>query len=351
MAGDEEFASLDALARAKGVRFGAAVGARGMADPAFMALIAAQCGVVVAENQHKWLQTHPAPGEYTFAQGDALVDWADANAIITRGHNLVWHYPRWIPDWVSQYDFGANPRAEAERLLTEHISTVSAHYAGRIHSWDVINETIDPSTGELRDTVFTEAIGSRDQPLKLMFEVARAALPDAQLVYNDFMTWDARSAAHRTRTLRLLEWFRANEVPVDALGIQAHLSVRSADHADPERAPQEREWRQFLDEVTGMGYQLLITELDVNDVDFTGAIPARDQAVADCTRAYLDLMLSYPQLEQVLTWGITDHYSWLQNLRARADEEPLRPLLYDADYRPKLVREAVAAAFRSAPAR
>ncbi len=45
--------SLDALARAKGMRFGTALGARGVANVALANLIKAQCGVIVPENELK----------------------------------------------------------------------------------------------------------------------------------------------------------------------------------------------------------------------------------------------------------------------------------------------------------
>jgi endo-1,4-beta-xylanase len=77
----------------------------------------------------------------------------------------------------------------------------------------------------------------------------------------------------------------------------------------------------------------------------------RDRAVADYARAYLDLMLSYPQVRQVLTWGLVDNHSWLQTRSPRADGLPKRPLIYDAQYRPKPLREAIADAFRAAPNR
>jgi endo-1,4-beta-xylanase len=70
--------------------------------------------------------------------------------------------------------------------------------------------------------------------------------------------------------------------------------------------------------------------------------------VADYARAYLDLTLSYPQVQQVLSWGLVDTYSWLQTETARADGLPERPTLYDGDYRAKPLREAMAAAFNGA---
>ena len=46
--------------------------------------------------------------------------------------------------------------------------------------------------------------------------------------------------------------------------------------------------------------ELLITEFDVNDRMAPTNIATRDRMVADYGRAYLDLMLSYPQLRDVL---------------------------------------------------
>jgi endo-1,4-beta-xylanase len=73
--------------------------------------------------------------------------------------------------------------------------------------------------------------------------------------------------------------------------------------------------------------------------------------VADLGRRYLDLMFEYPQTKDVLCWGMCDRYSWLQNLWPRADGEAKRPTPYDADYRPKPLRDAIAAAFQAADPR
>ena len=100
-----------------------------------------------------------------------------------------------------------------------------------------------------------------------------------------------------------------------------------------------------------MGYDLLITEFDVNDRGIQGDIGQRDREVAAYARAYLDLMLSYRQLGDVLAWGITDNHSWLQDRPPRKDGLPKRPTPYDAQYRPKPLRAAMAASFRGAASR
>jgi endo-1,4-beta-xylanase len=48
---------------------------------------------------------------------------------------------------------------------------------------------------------------------------------------------------------------------------------------------------------------------------------------------------------------MVDSHSWLQGFSPRADKQPQRPNPYDAAYPPKPMREAIAAAFASAPGR
>ena len=81
-------------------------------------------------------------------------------------------------------------------------------------------------------------------------------------------------------------------------------------------------------------------------------IAERDKVLADLTRLYLDFMLAYSQIDYVMAWGMVDHYSWLQNFsRKRPDGMIKRGSLYDDNYQPKPMRQALADAFRNAPPR
>jgi endo-1,4-beta-xylanase len=177
-------------------------------------------------------------------------------------------------------------------------------------------------------------MGGTEALVDLAFRAARAAMPKAQLVYNDYMSWETGNEKHRAGVLKLLEGFKKRGTPVNALGLQSHLVV--ADSAKP----QETEWRKFIDAVVAMGYDLLITEFDV-----------RDAGVAAITRAYFDMMVSYPQLRDVLVWGMVDPYSWLQNFEPRKDGQATRGCPYDAGFVAKPMRAAMAAAFKAAPRR
>jgi endo-1,4-beta-xylanase len=346
-------------ARRSGRRFGSAVGLGwpgrlegAFADPAYRHIVASECGLIVPENELKWQWVRHSPTGFDFSGADRLLTWADAHGMAMRGHNLVWHHPHWWPDWVTHYDFGPRPATEAARMLREHIETVCRHYGARIRSYDVVNEAVAAETGEMRETVFSRAMGSADEVLDLAFRTAREAAPHAQLVYNDYMSWEPGNEAHRAGVLRLLERFRKRGTPVDALGVQSHIGSGNNPGDPAIFGPHDaRAWRRFLDEVTGMGYALLITEFDVNDRGILGDVATRDRAVADYARAYLDLMLSYEQLGDILAWGMVDKYSWLQQRPPRADGLPKRPTPYDSNDRPKPLRAAMAASFHRALSR
>ena len=351
---DAKSSGLNTLAAKKGRRFGSAIAWNAGTDggsiqnPDYIAIVKAECGVVVPENELKWQFTRPDAKTFDFARMDAIVAWAKTQDIAVRGHTLLWHRPQWFPKWLNDYDFGANPASEAERLLTTHIRTVTDRYRGAITSYDVVNETIDHDTHGVIETSLTKAMGSGEAVLDLAFHTAREQLPDAQLVYNDYMSWEPQHAAHCADVLRLLEGFRKRAVPVDALGIQSHIEILSIDPATGVGPYREREWRQFLDEVVAMGYKLLITEFDVKDKALPSDVAKRDAGVADYARRYFDVMLDYEALGDVLAWGMVDKFSWLQGFAPRDDGLEVRCCPYDSEYQAKPLRTALAESFAAA---
>ena len=343
--------SLNALAMRNKRRFGSCINAgrgSGIYNPAYAAIVAGESGVVVPENELKWQATRPAPDKFDFTRMDAIVAWAQANKLAVRGHTLFWNRPERFPKWLTAYDFGANPGREAGRLLTTHIRTITDHYRGAIHSYDVVNEAVDSATGVPRVNNVTQALGSPQALLDLAFHTAREQVPQGELVYNDYMSWEPGYRKHCAGVLRLLEGFRKRGTPVDALGIQSHIEMFTLDPASGVGPYLETEWRRFLDEVVGMGYKLLITEFDVKDKALPGSIPLRDGRVADFARRYFDVMLDYDALGDVLAWGLVDKYSWLQGFAPRDDNLEVRGNPYGDHYRPKPLRAALAQAFAAA---
>ena len=350
---------LDTIARPKNLHVGTCLSwsrpgadAGSLANPRFAALVEHDCGIAVPENALKWQASRPAADRFDFARFDAILTNAERRGLAMRGHTLLWHYDKWFPRWLLDYDFGAQPAAAAGRLLQTHIETVCRRYGTRIYSYDVVNEAVDPADGSLRSTALSRAMGGAEPVLDLAFRTARAAAPHAELVYNDYMSWEDGNQKHREGVLRLLEGFRARGTPVDALGVQSHIGVfEPVTSIEALVARLTPDWRSFLDRVIAMGYRLVVTEFDVRDRGLPAALPQRDADIAAFARAYLDVMLSYPQLNDLLCWGLSDRWSWLRGFEPRADGQITRGLPYDVDLAPKPLYAALRDAIAAAPAR
>ena len=349
---------LNALAAARGMRFGScfAWGAPGadrgsFANPAYAALLERDCGVLVPENEFKWQALRPEPTIFSFDRFSDMLDYSESKSMLMRGHTLFWHKVERIPKWLNEHDFGADPLKEAKTVLGTHIRTAGKYFGDRIYSFDVVNETVNDQDGSLRTSSLSRAFGGTEAMLDYAFHTARKAAPKSELVYNDYMDWEPGQEKFRTGVLHMLEGFRKRGVPCDTLGLQSHIGLRDDGPVSRLVAGQEKAWRQFLTDVTGMGYKLAITEFDVNDRNLPADIAKRDRAVADYAKAYLDVTLSFTQLKDVVVWGMCDKYNWLTGFSPRADKQVIRGTPYDASFRPKPLYTAFEDAFKAAPAR
>ena len=131
-----------------------------------------------------------------------------------------------------------------------------------------------------------------------------------------------------------------------ALGIQAHLLAR-----DFALRFHENAYRAFLGEVAARGLRILITELDVLDSGLPARPSSRDAAVADVYRRYLHTALAEPAVGAVLTFGLSDRYTWLEEDYPRRDGAHRRPLPFDRGLNPKPAYVAIADTLRQADAR
>ena len=343
-------AALKDMARDKGMRFGTAFGSDALTDPDYLALIKSECGIMVPENELKLYTIRPDTNGFQFSRGDALIDWGKSHGLDIRGHVLLWNRSDFTPDWVGRHDFGADKNVGMHAFMDDYVRRVIQHFGNRIYSWDVVNESIDPATGKMRDTIFTQLGG--DEIVDFMFHKAREYAPHAQLVYNDYMIWEPGNEKHRTGVLKLLEGFRKRGTPIDAFGVQSHLGTEKIGNpVSGYPDPQRKEWRAFIDEIVGMDYQLVLSEFDVNDTNIVADEGKRDRLVADYGKAYLDFMLSYPQVRDIMAWGLSDKYTWLKTWWPRDDGLAKRPALFDVNNQPKPLYHAVAQALKSAPIR
>lgn len=334
--------SLNARARRKGMFFGSAVGNDTLTnDPDALARVDVECGMVVGEAAFKWADVHPEADKYDFSRADGLMTWATHRGLRVRGHTLAWHEGN--PEWLEATLRPGN----AEKILTGHIRTVAGRYAKHLAHWDVVNEPInldDKKPHGLRNSPWFRALGPAY--LDIAFHAAAAADPGALRVLNEFgvdyaIPWQDRK---RGALLELLADLTHRKVPIQAVGLQAHLDAG-------ELALDQNALSRMISDINAMGLKVIVTELDVRDQRLPADPEARDIAVASHAHAWLEAVLPNPAVLGVLSWGLSDRRSWLNDKFPRPDGLAQRPLPLDANLNRKRLWGALAAAFDTAPAR
>lgn len=317
--------------------------------PAYQELFLTQCALYAGILSWQGLAPDPAHED---DQRDPNVAIAlDAGLKLTGAH-LLW-YER-TPAWLETL-----PRAQAQQAAAAHIQRIAGFYRGKCFSWNVVNEAINPRENGPREhaadglrvnSPLLRALGP--EYFKAAFREARAADPGALLLYNEYdLELDAPDQqARRDALFHLLDRLQKAQVPIDGVGLQSHLKLaRMAEF-------HEKTYRAFLHDLARRGLKICITELDVDDRGALADAEARDRAVADVYARFLSVALDEPAVAALVTWGMVDPYSWLNHTKyftqfVRADGLPQRPLLFDADFRPKPAFDAVLHALQQAPKR
>jgi len=294
------------------------------ADPRYRQALVSYCDVIVPMNDLKWEAIRHDRSRFDFSGADELVGFAERNRKALRGHALLWGEA--LPPWVKEI----STRAEAERELVEHIETVVDRYKGRIATWDVVNEVIkfEPLPGEpLRDTIWQRLLGPAH--IEIAFRTAARVDPKARLVLNDFNFEEpgAGTAARRRVALDIFRRLKDKGIPVHGIGLQSHLYADKPLDIDGIQA--------FMVELGKLELDVEITELDVIDWKLPAEVATRDRAAASLVGAYLDAVVSARRPKAIVTWGLSDRYSWVQDTFPRQDKARARPLPLDADFKPK----------------
>ena len=320
-----------------GVRFGAAAVARTISDSQFAALILNQCDVTLPANGLKWGLTNPSGPQADYSTVDPFIDWAHSHGLRQRGHTLIWDKPKNVPSWV--LEDGPDASRLAARIR-QRCSDACTRYRGRIQSWDVVNEAINPNHGTPFGGPLYKALGW--EFADHAFQAAHEADPEAQLVYNDHPL--PGGDKHQAGILRLLEGMLKRGVQVHAFGIQGHLWI-------PTKRSDDAGWRNFLAEVADLGLEILITELDVVDNGPQDNPGRRDRAAGDHLQHFMEITLDQPAVREVVCRSLSDKYEGLSYAIPREDKIKRRPSPFNAKMEAKPIARALSNAFGSARSR
>ena len=282
-----------------------------------------------------------------FSYGDRAVAFAQANAQSVFAAHLVWDEglgDGWPPDQL--YNLTTQ---EARDVLFGTIQQEVPHYAGKVKAWVVANEVTDGRRKDANGFWTVEPYYQTIGPtyVEEAFNMAHQLDPAALLVINEFgFETGSDAASRRTSILKAIDYLKSKNVPVHALGIQAHLNANGF-----ARNFDTAAYRTFLSNVAARGLKIFITEMDVQDDGLKADITTRDAGVADVYSRYLSVALQEPAVKIVVNFGLSDRYTWLQEDYPRRDGAPRRPLPFDDQLQPKPAHTAILQAFQNAPAR
>lgn len=326
--------SLGELAARSGLKFGTAFQYHALGDPDYTNLIARHARIITPENHLKFDYLNPRGEGYNFGPVDEMFEFADTFNAEVFAQPLFWndYYPPWLDKLTIK---------ELQRVFDEHIELVVSRYAGKMHSWGVVNEPFAPwdnLPNAFRDGPWYWAYGESyvARAFKRVAEidgVGRLAINEAQCENN--YKW---GKAIRPQLLALVDRMLDDGVPLHAVGLQAHLQ--------PQWKFDYEAHARYIEEFANRGLDIYITELDVNDMEFTRDHDARDQQISAHYQDYLSHVLALPAVKTLIVWDMADGYSWYRELDQGWGKDA-RSSLFDDQFAPKPAYFALEKALRA----
>jgi len=316
-------------------------------DTAGIRVIKANFNAIVPENCMKSENIQPKEGVFDFSLADKFVEFGMANNMFITGHALIWHSqtPRWF--FVDSLGKEVSREVLIQRMKS-HIYTLVGRYKGRIKGWDVVNEVIDDRDGSYRKSKFYQIIG--EDYIKLAFQFAHEADPDAELYYNDY---SLTSPQKRKGAVAMVKKLIELGVRIDAVGEQCHIGIDE---------PTIEEYERTINDFAALGVKVMITEMDMTVLPMDWSLGADVSAMVEFknksdlyktglpdsvttvfNQRYLDFFKLFMKHQDVITrvtlWGVSDKDSWKNNwpIRGRTDY----PLLFDRQMQPKEVIQQI----------
>ena len=333
----------------RGIVYGTSLATWQADDAEYVPLVDREAAILFTEDDLLWWRLKPTPdAELDFQYGDRFVELAELQGQLVIGAHLVWD-EGFGEGWTEEDIWGLETEA-ARSLLFGTLEQMVGRYKGRVAGWITVNEAIDAheEDGLRRDFPWYETVGPTY--IEEAFRLANETDPDALLILNEFgfETDDEFDAAadKRAKALTVIDALLGADVPVHALGVEAHLVADGfLENFDADA------YQEFLAEVASRGLEILVTELDVLDDGLPADEAERDEAIAAIYQRYLEVALAEPALRTVITFGLTDRYTWLQEDYPREDGAPRRPLPFDDALQPKPAYDALQTVFAGAAER
>lgn len=338
------------LKQAVGGRFLIGVGTspKILANPLDAALVKRHFQILTPDNCMKPQAVQPLEDKWDFKAADSFADFARSHRLEMAGHCLVWAKDDRTSPWMMDENGAPVSRETLLKRIETHVTTVTKRYADVATMWDVVNEAVaDGSSGKLlRDSVYSRTTGI--DFVVTAFKAARAADPDALLVYNDY---NDHNPSKRANIVTFLKELKRLGAPVDAYGMQGHFQIGEN--------PIE-ELRNTFAAMRELGLKVVVSELDIDliprnrwwvdggkhreEIARINPYPngisdeLQQQLAADYVELFRVFVENSDVIERVSFWNLHDEESWLNVFPWKRVNHPL---LFDRQRQPKPAFDAV----------
>jgi endo-1,4-beta-xylanase len=304
-----------------------------------------QYNVLVPGNFMKIDATEPTENNFKFDDADKLIAFAQANNMKLRGHTLVWHSQ--VPEWFFQDKNDKSKPASRELLMSRmqnHIKNVAGRYAGKIDSWDVVNEVISDKNGLRGDdekSKWKSIIGDVDGDgfdsdyIELAFKYAHEADPNAKLIINDY---GMEGSTRKTNDMyELVKRLLTKGVPIDGVGLQMHNSMYG---------PSANQIKECIEKFASLksikpSFTVQVTEMDLSiyNSDSEPMKEVTNDVLVQQASQYKKIFDVFKEeavkknLSMVMLWGNSDDDTWLDDFPVKGRKNA--PMLFDRNLQAK----------------
>jgi GH35 family endo-1,4-beta-xylanase len=251
-----------------------------------------------------WRSFEPERGRPDTVRLAATARWFTEQGVAVKGHPLVWHTlaPQWLLSLADD---------EVREAVVDRVTRDVTDFAGLIDTWDAINEVVIMPVFEAEKNAITRLARreGRVDMVRLAFETARAANPDAFLLLNDFNL----AASYEN----LIEECLEAGIQIDALGLQTHMhqGYRGEEYT-----------LEVIDRFARFGLPLHFTEttlvsghlmppeiVDLNDYQIPSwpSTPDGEERQADELVRHYTTLFALPAVQAATYWGLSDDGAWL----------------------------------------
>ncbi|KAK6916707.1 Glycoside hydrolase family 10 domain, partial [Dillenia turbinata] len=226
----------------------------------------------VFENELKWYVTEPVQGQVNYNLADELLKFIRANRILTRGHNIFWEDPKFIPSWVQNLT-----GSQLQSAVNNRIQSLLSQSREEFIQWDVNNEM-------LHFNFYEQRLGPNAS--LGFYQTAQKSDPLATLVMNEYNVIETCYDNNASIDLYIsrLEQLESDGVSMNGIGLEGHFTV-----------PNPPLIRAVLDKLSTLGLPIWFTEVDISN-KFNNATQA----------VYLEKVLrevfSHPAVDGIMLW-------------------------------------------------